>query len=160
MALAVGTLVLTGALTLIDAGSELARDQAQLASLQQSLRVAQSHMVRAVRTAGRGPLPQALLATGPDLHDALAVAVRSNVGDGERIAADPASPLILAGTDVLTRRGVLTGPLYQLAPDALTLDDPDDPTTGSLTIEATTPSGVPHDLTPLRDMIDGWAQSG
>ena len=118
LTLLITVMVLGGVLVLFDANSKLARSQTHLANMQQSLRVAQYLMVRNVRMTGRGPLLQRQIGNAVANHyDALAVAMRDNVGAAEYIAVlDADSPEIVEGTDVLTIRGVFTNPLYQFNP--------------------------------------------
>ncbi|MGH9361993.1 MAG: PilW family protein, partial [Thermoanaerobaculia bacterium] len=63
----------------------------------------------------------------------------------------------LAGTDILTVRGVITTPLYQLnitAAGVLTLNpDSQDPTDGTLVIQEQSPTGVPQNLQALSDAL-------
>lgn len=156
-------MVLAGVLALFDANSQLARDQTHVANMQQSLRVAQYDMLRNVRMTGRGPLLQtAIGVAAEDHHDIMAVAMRNNVDPDEYIAVDDTdSPLVVEGTDILTIRGVFNDPLYQFNPiGAYSLDDPSNPTEGTLIIDEKTPTGIPHDLRPFKEMIDEWADSG
>ncbi|MDX1644091.1 MAG: PilW family protein, partial [Thermoanaerobaculia bacterium] len=84
------------------------------------------------------------------------VAVRNNVDPISHIAVgDTDSPEVLSGTDVLTVRGVFTNPLYQFNPTAgaySVIGDP--PTSGTLVISDKTPTGIPQNLEPFRDIID------
>ncbi len=103
VALAVG-LVLAGVLTtLLRIHSEVARRQAVVSNLQQSLRIARRELERFCRPAGRGGLPAEV-----------AIAVRSGAASRERIGG-PGTPVVAAGTDVLIVRGVLRGALWQVA---------------------------------------------
>lgn len=150
-------MVLTGVLVLFDFNSELARAQTHVANMQQSLRVAQYDMMRYVRMTGRGPLPQTPPPGGPtaDRHDLISVAVRNNVADDSHIAIGNAdSPELVPGTDVLTVRGVFNSPLYQFNPTAGVFTVTDPPTEGSLIISDKTPTGIPQNLEPFREIID------
>lgn len=149
---AVMALALLGILALFDLNRELARSQTLVADLQQSVRVAQNEMVHDVRMAGRGGLGRGLLPEG------LAVAVRNNTpasgGDSYIAVGDNATDKIVAGTDVLTVRGVFSTPIYQLNPavGGLVLDDALSPTQGRVTVQNPVPnSGIAQDLQPLFD---------
>ena len=152
--LAILIVLIFGVLALFEAGSKITRVQSNLADLQQGIRIAQYDLVRAIRMAGRGQLAQ-----GP-MPNGVAVAVRNDVpavGDERFIAvANAASPPIVAGTDVVTVRGVFET-LYQVepTPGTLILDDPDAPTAGSIGIQNPHPTtGVPQNLQPLIDAIN------
>jgi type II secretory pathway pseudopilin PulG len=151
MTLIVVIMVLTGVLALFDANSELARVQTHVANMNQSLRVAQYEMVRNVRMSGRGPFPQGNFPAG------LAVAVDNNVDPNTRIKDDDDLTRIVPDTDVLTIRGVLTNPLYQFNPTAGVYSvrpDPANATEGTLIISNRTPTGIPQDLAPFKDLMD------
>lgn len=147
--------VLVAVLALFDMTSRTARTQTHLADMQQSLRVAQQTVVRAVRMAGRGGLPT--WDGVKVLPDGVAVALANNVAVGTLIGGN-ANARVLEGTDVVTVRGVFESPIYQVNPVAgafLFNPDPDlQVPTGSLTIHATTPTGAPQSLAPLRDAIE------
>lgn len=154
ISLLVTVTVLLGVLALFDFSNKLTRVQTNVADMQQSLRTAQYDMVRLARMTGRGGLPMG------GLPDGLALSIRNNVADNERIAG-PGSPLILPGTDVLTIRGIFSSPIYQINaenPGSLTLDDPAAPTSGSLIIDSATPTGITQDLTAIRKAIQDSAQ--
>ena len=74
--------------------------------MQQSLRVAQRTMVQQIRMAGRGGLAVGTLPAGR------ALAVRNDVGAGggnrDLAIGFAGSPQVVAGTDVLTVRGVFS----------------------------------------------------
>lgn len=144
-------LVLLAVLALFDMTSRTARTQTHLAEMQQSLRVAQQTVVRAVRMAGRGGLPTwdpANPAPDRGLPSGLAVAVANNVADGTQIGGS-ANARVLAGTDVVTVRGVFSSPIYQINPagDAFAYSPGD--STGSLTLAPVTPTGAPQPLTAI-----------
>jgi prepilin-type N-terminal cleavage/methylation domain-containing protein len=149
--------VILAALALFDFHNKLARVQAQISDMQQSLRVAQYEMVRLAREAGRGGFP-AVLQAGTANEAYGAAAVRNNVGGAvsDQIAIGfPNSPKAQDGSDVLTLRGVFGTPIFQLNPAAgsLTLTPkgatPTNATGGTLVVCATTPTGIAQDLTPL-----------
>ncbi len=144
-------LVLFAVLSLFDLNSRVARSQTQISEMQQALRIGQYTLLRDTRMAGRGGLPR-----GP-MPGGFAVAVNNEAADGDTIDADDAgSPRVLAETDVLTIRGVFSSPIYQVDPTgSLILDDPVNPTSGSVTIEnPNTTTGVPQDLEPLLQVLD------
>lgn len=151
--IAVGILV--GVLTLFDRNSQITRTQTNVAQMQNALRVGQDHLTRYIRMAGRGGLPRGPMPAG------LALAVRNDVppaGDERTIAiGDADSPLVLAGTDVLTVRGAISSSVYQVNPlgGGFHLDDVDAPTTGTLRVENPhTTTGVTQNLRPLIDAIN------
>ena len=154
VALVVLVMVFGAVVIVTTASDRMARAQSHVSEMQQSLRIAQHDLVRTVRMAGRGGMPRGDLPTG------LAVAVRNNVpasGDEHHIAiGDTGSPEVLAGTDVLTVRGVLSSPLYQAGTDADTfeLDSEDRPTRGTIRLRSPCPTtGVPQDLRHLATAI-------
>lgn len=150
VAAGVMALAILGILALFDLNRDLARTQVQVADLQQSVRVAQNEMIRDVRMAGRGGLPRGVLPQG------IAVSVRNDVpasGGGHHVAVgDTDSPEVVAGSDVLTVRGVFSTPIYQVNPTSgqLTLNDVNAPTSGTLRVQNPNPNtGIPQDLSPL-----------
>lgn len=143
----VTSLVLLATLALVNFSSQVSRVQGHVTDMQQSLRIAQYDVVRTVRMAGRGPLPAG------SLPDGFAVAVRNNVPEGETIGG-PGTPEVLAGTDVLTVRGVFDTPLYRIQPAAAGSFQLDGAGGGTLTIRSQEPANVPQDLQPLRAAID------
>ncbi len=147
-------IVVGGVLVLFGVNNRVAKVQTHVAEMQQSLRVAQYDMVRVLRMAGRGGLGRGAVPAG------MALAVRNDVpdaGDLHHIAVgDTASPAVVPGSDVVTARGVFTTPLYQVDPTGgnLTLDDPVNPTTGTIRIQDPSPNtSVPQDLRPLAAAI-------
>ncbi len=158
--LGVTVILLLGVLALFDFNNRIARVQTHVADMQQSLRVAQYDMVRLVRMAGRGGLPASEPAGLAPRHlpTGVAVSVRDDVPASTfMLPAEPATR-ILEGTDVLTVRGVISAPLYQInttAIGALTLTpDAQNPTAGTLIIQDHSPTGVPQTLQPLKDAVD------
>lgn len=152
VSLLVTVTVLLGVLALFDFSNKLARVQTNVADMQQSLRVAQADAVRLIRMAGRGGLPMGSLPNG------WAVAVRNNVPDDATATVGGAgTPGIVPGSDVLTVRGVFASSVYQVnsaAPGAFELTGlPGPPSGGTLLIANTTPTGIPQDLTAIRDAI-------
>ena len=157
VSLFVVVLLLVIILTLFDSTSKLARAQTYVADMQQSARVAQNEMVRYVRMAARGGLTRGTL---PD--NMVTVEVRNNVRDGtpeQSVGIGLAqSPLAMPDTDILTVRGVFDH-LYFLNSDpggaAVTFDDPDNPTRGTLIVQNPIPStGMAQSLQPLIKMYN------
>ena len=146
---AVTTILLVAILQLFTSNSRVARVQTQVAEAQQSLRVSQHEMVRLVRMAGRGYLP--LRTAAAQLPTGYAVSVDNNVADGTLIGG-AGSPRVLAGTDVLTVRGVFASPVYQFNISDHVLDA--DGTGGTITIRDTTPTGIPQTLEHLTEVVE------
>ncbi len=163
IALFVTVEVILAVLLLFDFSSKLTRVQSNVTDMQQSLRIAQYDTVRLVRMAGRGGLPEG---TSPVALSAgylgAAVAVQNNVASGTHIS-DSTSPTVVAGTDVLTIRGVFSSPVYH--PLSMTLDHPTTPnlsTRGTIVVKSVIPvdplaaadAVVTQDLTPLVTAIN------
>ena len=161
--LAILMVVTFGLLALFDLNNRVAHVQTNVADMQQSLRVGQHELVRQVRMLGRGVLPAQLYPSGPfagrPLPMGIAVAVQKVTGTVKMGGLDDAT--VLRGTDILIVRGAFESPIYQLNPlnQNLVLDDPANPTGGSLTVLDRTSTGVPHNLQPLKHAID-LAQAG
>lgn len=152
-------LVLLAVLALFDMTSRTARTQTHLAEMQQSLRVAQQTVVRAVRMAGRGGLPTwdpSSAAPAGRLPAGIALAVDNNVPANTQIGGSASAP-VLAGTDVITVRGVFQSPIYQVNPASAAFAFDPDPITGTpagtLTLAPTTPTGAPQSLAAIADAI-------
>lgn len=151
--LAVLSIVLVAALLLFDFNNRLTRVQSEVAEMQQSLRIGQLDMVRLIRMTGRGGLPPR--APGQLLPSGVAVAVQNNVDPGTQIG-DTVGPPVVPGTDVLTIRGVFTSPLFQVNfADAATFDLINGTSEGRVRIQNVSPTGVPQDLTPMAEAIEG-----
>lgn len=148
VSLLVTVTVLLGVLALFDFSNKLTRVQTNVADMQQSLRIAQYDMVRLARMTGRGGLPMG------GLPDGLAISVRNNVEENDRIGAGD-SPYVLPETDVLAVRGIFNSSIYQInAENGLTLIGPAGaPTSGRLVIRSATPTGITQDLTSIRESI-------
>ncbi len=157
-------LVLIGAGNLFEFNTELARVQMHLSDMQQSARIAQRDIVGLVRMAGRGGLPVSLPAVGAGgfagklLPTGPAIEIANDVADNTRIVAgDGTTPLIVEGTDVLTIRGVFNSSVYQVSPVAtatLILNDPNNPTTGTVKINDPNPVlRIPQALRALEEAI-------
>lgn len=150
------TLLLAAIVALFDMSARIARVQTQLADMQQSLRIAQYDMIRNVRMAGRGGLPRGTLPNG------LALSIRNEISatgaEARVVTSDPASPEAVAGSDIITVRGVFSSPIFQVNPAAGVLVLEGDQITGftggRLTIRNPSPSGVPQDLGPLIDAVN------
>lgn len=112
--------ILVAVLVMFDFNSRVGRSQAQIAELQQSVRVGQNSVIRLVRMAGRGGLPQGALPglvgeRQPTVPGGMAISVQSNVAVGTEIAPGFADgPLVVPGTDVITIRGVFNVPIIFL----------------------------------------------
>lgn len=148
VSLLVMSLVLVAAYTVFDFQTRLAQVQTQVSEMQQSQRIGQYQTMRETRMAGRGGVPADV-----------AIEVRNNVGEGgterEVLIGFADSPVAVEGSDILVVRGVFNTPIYQLRipdPTAFTVDM--DEGTGSILIRDPTPSGVPQDLTILRDILE------
>lgn len=151
VALGVTSILLLAVLATFDLNSRVARVQTNVSDMQQSSRVAQDQVVRLIRMAGRGSLP---LADASAFPQGVALALRDNVADNQFLVGTDPATRILPGTDVLTVRGVF-GTLYQInAASSVTYDNPADPSSGTLTVPATTPGGANQDLTPLKTAIN------
>ncbi|MGD2116106.1 MAG: PilW family protein [Acidobacteriota bacterium] len=152
-------MVLAGVLTLFDFNNKIAKAQVNVAEMQQSLRVAQAGMIRNVRMAGRGGLPVFRQASaggyaGMLLPEGPAVGVANNVDAGVKIGGDD-DAVVVEGTDVLTVRGVLSTPMYQLNPaGGGNIQGAEAAGEGELVINAKSPTGVPQDLQALKDAVD------
>lgn len=167
ISLALMTIVILAALMIFDFNSRLARVQTQVADMQQALRAGQYEIVRLLRMAGRGGLPN--ITPNFTFPRGAAVEIRNNVGTGgsapprEIAIGLSGSPLAVQGTDVLTVRGVFAAPIYQVnSANAGTLvlrnggsvtTDPTLANNGALQICPTTPSGVTQDLEAIRTAI-------
>lgn len=148
--------VILAALMIFDFSNELARVQTQITDLQQSLRVGQYELVRMTRMAGRGGLPP--ITAEPVQPRWAAIEVRNNVGSGgsstDLAINFPGTPQAVAGTDILTVRGVFTSPIYQVnyAAGAFRfvtnpiLKTPDLAVSGSVDLCSPTTSGVAQDF--------------
>jgi hypothetical protein len=134
VATALAVEVLLIAFLLFDVNARVARTETQVADLQQSQRIAHGELVRYARMAGRGGLPV------PWAYDH-----RDNV-------VPPVAPLaVVAGTDMLTARGVIDNAIYQV--------DTNDPTafslvTGTLVIKEISSAGFNQPLDELEKIVD------
>src|SRR6185295_8414546 len=109
------TLILTLImLQLFNLSDRLARVQTRVAEMQQSLRIGQYDMVRLARMAGRGGLPSTQ--PGRVLPTGIAISVRGNVTGTDAYLSPTVTttPKVLAGTDVITLRGVFSTQIFQV----------------------------------------------
>jgi hypothetical protein len=148
--------VIAATLSLLFHSAKIGRAQMQVAEMQDSLRKGQQEVIRYTRMAGRGGLPLGVL------PDGIALAVDNDAptdGDGSRIAiGDADSPRVLAGTDVLVVRGVMSTPVYHANPmgDDFALDDPEDPSSGTLRLFDPHPvTAMPQDLERMVEALEG-----
>lgn len=152
VALAMFTIVLVGALMLLDATNRVTRTQMGRADIQQAIRVAQDEMMRQVRMAGRGGLgvesPVRPLPTG------LGLEVQNNVADGTELLDVADSPVVMEDTDVLIVRGLFDAPLYDVdhVGDQTGWNINQATKSGWVRIDATTGANAfPQDLQALED---------
>lgn len=112
VALAMLSVVLVGALILLDTTNRVTRAQLARADVQQSVRIGQDTLIRHVRTAGRGGLLSQ--SDGAlELPNGIAIAVENNVAaDRTLFAAVNTSPEVLQNTDILIVRSIFDNPLY------------------------------------------------
>ncbi|MEL7059939.1 MAG: prepilin-type N-terminal cleavage/methylation domain-containing protein [Acidobacteriota bacterium] len=132
--------ILLALLEIFDSSTRIARVQADISQLQQSMRTAQESVVTAARRAGTGGLPLTWVrepvagyldaAYGPatfgTMPNGLALSVQNNVslgGGGDELFIPETAPIggeddtrhrVLPGSDVLTVRGVYSTPVYYL----------------------------------------------
>jgi len=145
--LAVTVLLALSILAVFDFNNRLFRVETHITDMQQSLRSAQYKLARQLRMAGRGGLPQDK-----------AIAVRNNVGlagtQGNILVGVGSSPLVARGTDVITLRGVMATPIYQVNySDATVFTAPAGTRPGKLVLTDPGPTGVHQDLTPFQNLF-------
>lgn len=167
VALAITVIVITAVLGLFDFQRRVARVESERSAMQQAVRAVHLELADTLRTTGRGGVAQnGPGRTRPDLG--VTVELATNVTGNARIVA-PAmadSPRAVAGTDVLTLRGVFTGPIYHgydNTEDAtyLVLRDasgaatgaPEDARSGAVHVCAVSPAGFPQPVEALRAAI-------
>jgi Type IV Pilus-assembly protein W len=150
--------IILATLLLFDAGGKIGKAEMQVSGMQQSLRVGQYEIVRMLRMAGRGGLPvtnSPATTMSANLFAGTALAVRDNVLAGSGVIAgspptDPpdfTNPRVLAGTDVLTVRGVFSTPLYQVNySDATAFQYNPQTGIGRVILSAVSPTGVQQPL--------------
>jgi prepilin-type N-terminal cleavage/methylation domain-containing protein len=143
VSLAVTSVLILGVLATFDFTARMNRVQMHVADMQQSLRIAQNEVVRFSRMAGRGSLPANL-----------ALQVTNNVPAGTTLVPAEAATEILADTDVVRVRGVLSSTVYQIDtvnPSAV-FGWSDVSGTG-WAIVFPTAQGVPQDLVALENLL-------
>jgi hypothetical protein len=151
-------LVLGGALTMFNYTNKLSRAQLHQADLQQSVRVAQRHILRLVRMAGRGGLRGYHQAghnasSGP-ASITPAIEVRNNVPAATQrlVPGDAASPLVQLDTDVLTVRGHFESPpAFVASTDSSTYERVANG--GVIRVSSHSPAGIPQDLSALVEAV-------
>jgi type II secretory pathway pseudopilin PulG len=167
IALAIAVVLILVVLNLFDLNRRLARLESEQVEMQQSVRAVHLEVASRARVAGRGGLLQGTAAK-PWPDQGVVVEVASNVAGAERQVA-PAmsdSPVAVAGTDVLTLRGVLTGDIlygydntedrsYLVLRDSLgqATGEPADVRSGELHLCEVGPAGFAQSLAPLRAAI-------
>ncbi len=137
--------ILLGVLFIFNLNYRLARGRGDSAERQDALRSAEHEMVRLARLAGRGGLPRDL-----------AIEIDVDVDPGTRIGG-PDSPGVVAGTDVLTVRGVFSTPLFRVGPadGSLRLRATGATTAGVVEIRDPSPqTGVAQSLAELAAILD------
>jgi len=167
VALLIAVEILIAAGVAFDVHNRVANVQLQVADLQQSLRVAQYDIARTLRAAGRGGLPveqaPAAIYNVADPIPALqglSIEVRNNVaGANRQISRTIAGQNAVAGTDILTLRGCLSTPLFQVQPADFDQDPDGDGilNTATLKIDNTSVAGVRQPLQPLLEEINAYA---
>jgi prepilin-type N-terminal cleavage/methylation domain-containing protein len=153
------SLVLGVAFELFNSTNKLSRAQLHQADLQQASRVAQRDLLRVARMAGRGGLPgYAVAGLNPASAPASvtpAIEVRNNIttADQRLVSGNATSPLVVAGTDVVTVRGHFTsGPVFVDSTDPSVFEP--NPLGGKITIASIGPTGIPQNIAPLVDAVD------
>lgn len=147
--------LISGVLALFQLHTGVAKVQTQVSDTQQAARVAQYQLTRILRMAGRGGLPSLLEPApledppfaGRLLPRGAAIEIQNNVADGTEIGGE-GGPEVLAGTDVLTLRGVFSTPVYQVDPIGFDL------TGRTLTLNHLSPTGVPQNLGSLAEAVE------
>jgi len=154
------SLVLGVAFELFNSTNKLSRAQLHQADLQQSSRVAQRDLLRVARMAGRGGLPgYAVAGLNPASAPASvtpAIEVRNNIttADQRLVPGNATSPLVVAGSDVVTVRGHFTsGPVFVNSTDPSVFQT-NPPNGGRITIASIGPTGIPQNIAPLVDAVD------
>ncbi|HXO21703.1 MAG TPA: prepilin-type N-terminal cleavage/methylation domain-containing protein [Thermoanaerobaculia bacterium] len=138
---------------LFDFSTKLSHVQTNVAEMQQSLRVAQYDTVRLIRMAGRGGLPVGIVPASPSVFQGVAVAVSDNVPNNTKITTTAGAPFVVPGTDILTIRGVLSNPVWQLDVSANSGSfQVDSATTGHLVVQ-NVHDGVVQDLSALKNAV-------
>ncbi len=153
------SIVLVLTLTLFDTNTRLAQVQTSVSDLQQNLRSAQQVIVRDLRAAGRGALPQTQFPGTVGGNPIEAISVINNVPASTFI--DPGNSIpVLEGTDILVVRGALNQPVWMVAKDTGGFTRDTGSGNGSLTVSNTSLPGfnIPQSLTALTDAINANRQ--
>ncbi len=156
VALLVATVVIGGAYTLLQSGTEFASEQRGRIQMQESSRGAFDVLTEFGRKSGFGGLP--IDVSGREMPTGVALSVRNNA-DSEKILVGsslPDIPQVMDDTDVLVVRGSLDDEsIYWLSTDptaAFELDG-DDETQGDLFVQSTLVNGQSQDLAPLIETV-------
>ncbi len=145
--------VMAAAFTLLDSSHRVTRAQTSIAEMQNNLRVAQQEVSGVLDLAGIGGLPKSIdpslggNATAGVFPTGLALSVDNNVAAGRHVG-NGSTPAVVAGSDVLTVRGVFSTPVCFIEPQIpLELDS-----NGriSVVLNRQVDVGVAQDLEPLR----------
>lgn len=149
--------VLLGTLALFDFTNRVSRVQTNVSDMQQSQRTAQQDVIRTIRMSGRGPIPLGQPPVG------LAVAVYNQVPDGTRIGG-AGTPKVVAGTDILTVRGVFSTSVFQINASSLGafafVREGDGTVKGHVDVDNFSPSGIPQDQQALKDALASAQENG
>lgn len=148
--------VMLGMLALFDFSNRLSHVQTNVADMQQSQRIAQQDVMRTIRMLGRGPIP-----LGSATSNGVAMTMWDQVPAGTRIGG-PNTPEVLAGTDILTVRGVFSSPVFQvnaLAPGTFAIQTVAGGFSGHVNLSNLTPTSIPQDLQALKDALDSANQN-
>lgn len=172
IALVIAVVVIVAALDLFDFNRRLSRVEIHQTEMQQAVRAVHLEVASRIRVAGRGGALQGTAQKRwPD--QGVVVEVASNVQGAARqvapAAADP--PEAVAGTDVLTLRGVMTGPIYYGFDNSegrtylvlrdgsgATAGDPAQVRAGEVHLCAVSPTGFAQPIEPLRAAIDSGSE--
>lgn len=172
IALAISVVVIVAVLDLFDFNRQLSRLEIHQTEMQQAVRAVHLEVASRIRVAGRGGVLQGTAAK-PWPDAGAVVEVASNVEGAERDIAPAAAdtPQAVAGTDVLTLRGVMTGPVYYGFDNSpgrtyLVLRDgagqpnpePAQVRSGVLELCARSPTGFAQPVEALRDAIEAGSE--
>lgn len=158
-------MLMLGLLEVFERNTQLATTQTQVSDMQQSLRTSQNLMTRLIRMTGRGGLPAMINDAG--IRRTPAMLVRDNVGSGgdplEVVPGLAGGPEAVAGSDILTVRGVFNTPVLQantvagvltlLDGGGLPTDDSTQAASGTIVLSSPSPTGRPQSLEALSDAI-------
>jgi len=157
IAMAIAVEVLLAAGVIFDVHNRMAVVQTQITDMQQSLRISQYDMVRLLRMTGRGGLPTNFTVNpGPPARLlGAAIEVRNAVSasdDSNQLAVGRDEPRAVEGTDILTLRGCISTPLYQVAGSGVDFQMVT-PTTATITLSNPSPVGIPQCLRPMAEQL-------